>query len=172
MPNAACSDRVGDDLPPCSAWIPATVVVVIAFGVVVVGRMLLMRRILRRHELSHWAVPRARDYPLPRAETQLPAVRVKTTFDLVKVTDPPNADCGICLEPLWLRQAVHGPCEHVFHKSCISAWLARESSKASCPICRAVFQPVVRDPARDRANSRHFAIHELHELQFRDDAPV
>lgn len=45
-------------------------------------------------------------------------------------------DCAICLDRLAAAMlASCTPCDHVFHKKCISRWLQKNGS--SCPLCRA-----------------------------------
>lgn len=43
--------------------------------------------------------------------------------------------CGICLEPLGSGKITTGTCTHLFHYTCLMAWLARDKSQ-SCPTCR------------------------------------
>lgn len=44
-------------------------------------------------------------------------------------------ECGICMSELRLKEALSilMPCEHLFHKQCLSRWIQRQKK---CPICR------------------------------------
>jgi len=63
-------------------------------------------------------------------------------------------DCAICLEPFRLRQhACRLACSHVYHKSCIRAWIEHDAQNR-CPTCRAdavTLKPEVRRSARAAA---------------------
>merc|ERR1712056_44043 len=53
-----------------------------------------------------------------------------------------SAACAVCLANLEEGEEARGlPCEHLFHRSCIDAWLAKSRQ---CPICR---QAVITSPA-------------------------
>ena len=54
-----------------------------------------------------------------------------------------SSGCSICLEPFVAGDTImHSidvkECRHVFHESCIVAWLVRQGS-SSCPCCRQEF---------------------------------
>ena len=120
------------------AWIPDTKMVMVAFLVgLVVASGWSCCVYHRRRELFHRSVNRARDYPSSRTEAQLRNVRMKTNFDLVKVSGSLNRDGGIFLEP----------CEDLHYKIRISRAMVRGGPKTRRPFCCAIFQPIVRDTA-------------------------
>nr|CAD2184435.1 unnamed protein product [Meloidogyne enterolobii] len=41
--------------------------------------------------------------------------------------------CSICTKALTSNNTYNIPCDHVFHKECITKWISLEES---CPICR------------------------------------
>lgn len=46
-----------------------------------------------------------------------------------------SKDCNICIESYTAGDTiVQLPCEHIFHRNCISNWLLKE--KINCPVCR------------------------------------
>lgn len=73
-----------------------------------------------------------------------------------------SGGCCICLQPLALSQtasvaehtvvlehSVVWTCGHAFHSDCIQMWLANDSHRRSCPVCRRSLQktPVSNHPA-------------------------
>jgi len=52
---------------------------------------------------------------------------------IINVSNPPQDDCAICLEPLSNKKSVITTCKHYFHKECIKK---SSSFKESCPLCR------------------------------------
>ena len=48
--------------------------------------------------------------------------------------------CSICLTTMNGYDTRVTPCRHVFHETCLTAWI-KESS--TCPLCRHVFRPVM-----------------------------
>jgi len=53
-----------------------------------------------------------------------------------------SAACAVCLANLEEGEEARGlPCEHLFHRSCIDAWLSKSKQ---CPVCR---QAVITSPA-------------------------
>jgi hypothetical protein len=64
-------------------------------------------------------------------------IRKAAVFDSLSrvVLDAPDTTCCICLDNFSGEEAIRLACnrKHVFHESCISAWL-RDSS--TCPVCR------------------------------------
>lgn len=68
----------------------------------------------------------------------------------------PRDECPICKEPYGQKapdtgikeHAVRLPCDHVVGRECIAMWLAPESNKNTCPLCREEFFPVQPLPFR------------------------
>jgi hypothetical protein len=48
-------------------------------------------------------------------------------------------ECSICFDNIILNQKIL-KCKHSFHKSCIETWI---NEKGTCPVCRAVENPLV-----------------------------
>lgn len=187
-PPPACSYSGSEDgRPLCPAWVLPAVVIFLAVSAEIVRRVLYARRVAQYPDIAQWSRDAVRGQLASQqqqrtsgrlsvtSEAQMPT---KRTFDIkdVNIVSLPSSlassSCVICLEPLKGPQPViRGPCEHIFHRVCISAWLAKDKA-TSCPTCRATFEPVITDPARERSDTRHFSANELDELEFRDDAPV
>ncbi|GIL69685.1 hypothetical protein Vretifemale_512 [Volvox reticuliferus] len=65
-----------------------------------------------------------------------------TTFRDVRPSDGATIDCSICLDEI-AHVAKQLPCGHVFHLSCLRAWLQQSGSENfTCPNCR---QPIITD---------------------------
>ncbi|GLI62587.1 hypothetical protein VaNZ11_005261 [Volvox africanus] len=65
-----------------------------------------------------------------------------TTFRDVRPSDGTAIDCSICLDEI-AHVAKQLPCGHVFHLSCLRAWLQQSGSENfTCPNCR---QPIITD---------------------------
>lgn len=67
----------------------------------------------------------------------------------IALADPPEADetCPICLEAL-TNDIVKTPCQHFFHRECITKWLAVDNI-STCPDCRAQITTTNLIPVRD-----------------------
>ncbi len=55
--------------------------------------------------------------------------------------------CAICMDPFGTSSVTVGTCMHIFHTTCLTSWLARESSLQLCPVCRARFRTRVEQTA-------------------------
>lgn len=75
-----------------------------------------------------------RSTPEDNAEVDEERVLPKTDLD---VTINNNSMlCAICIHDIGVGESIYhsGPCDHVFHNDCLSAWLSMHSR--SCPYCR------------------------------------
>ena len=62
-----------------------------------------------------------------------------TTTELItigKKTPNISETCSICLEPMHAGQLQRLPCEHVFHRNCISMWVKPVGMGKNCPLCK------------------------------------
>ncbi len=48
--------------------------------------------------------------------------------------------CSICIDSFGTSSVTVGECLHIFHTTCLTSWLARESSIQLCPLCRNRFR--------------------------------
>jgi hypothetical protein len=60
--------------------------------------------------------------------------------DVLSLVSPPTdeADCSICRSE-WNSQdqeVVGTPCNHIFHRKCLTSWFSDDDSNSTCPTCR------------------------------------
>jgi len=167
---------------PCPNWILPSVIILLIVAVICIIRIFMSTR-RARHSARFPPSPFEVDPNRASAEAQLPDEdnHERVLYEIIDVPKSSvkhlteNDVCPICIEPLKSPKALaRGPCEHIFHKTCIVSWVNKQNGK-TCPTCRMLFETVVvRDPARNAPNSRHYELDELFELQLRGttDSPV
>lgn len=62
-----------------------------------------------------------------------------------------DATCPDCAYPGDSCPPAWGQCSHPFHLHCLMAWLATESARDQCPLCRAPWQFKHEEPPRGAA---------------------
>ena len=50
----------------------------------------------------------------------------------------PVCECSICMDDCLPKECVVTPCNHMFHRKCITKWL--DTGNDSCPLCRTIIQ--------------------------------
>ena len=78
-------------------------------------------------------LPTKYDYSRPMAPEQLSLLKRQASSD----DTLEGLDCVICMAELELddKDYMIAPCDHVFHKICLSEWM---EVKMECPTCRSV----------------------------------
>ncbi|CAK4076762.1 unnamed protein product [Aphanomyces euteiches] len=99
-------------------------------------------------------------YIVPQLKASTPAI--KTALDLCTPVDPATAqdcECVVCMntenEP---SNNTRLPCGHVFHESCIRAWLRRRST---CPTCRYQFEKEIAGRYAIRCINSALILHDV-----------
>ena len=78
-------------------------------------------------------------------------IMTRHIFEQTKVAN--GKVCAICLNPV--NDGVSTPCEHVFHRECIGAWV---EINPSCPNCRAALGQLDDEKAKKHRKARFDAI--------------
>jgi len=69
----------------------------------------------------------------------------------LKIPDPQDAVCSICLESYEDEEVVRRlPCKHLFHSHCVDTWLR---VNASCPLCKQNVNSGLRESRRRRRST-------------------
>lgn len=71
-----------------------------------------------------------------------------------KIAEEPAGPCAICQEEIRVSEVtrkLNGPCNHMFHKTCIDRWL---SQHIRCPVCRRDMRELTRSvPSTEQTRS-------------------